>query len=78
MVGFGLGDVAWSENPGVVFYRQETNLFFRAKNNLCETTIFICKHVVPRPASRLETCFPSCAWNLMTHNKCFQRKTPRD
>ena len=50
------------------FKGQKNKLVFSRHQILCETTIHICEHVVPRPASRLETCFPSYAWNLMTHN----------
>ena len=46
-----------------------------------KTLIFIrdsmrfCEHVVPRPASGFETCFPSRAWNLKITQLRFQRKT---
>ena len=33
--------------------------------------IFICGHVVPSPASRLETCLPFHAWELTIHDTCF-------
>ena len=31
---------------------------------------FICGHIVPRPASRLETCLPGHAWDLTIHDSC--------
>ena len=32
---------------------------------------FICGHVVPRPASRFETCAPGHAWDPTIHDTCF-------
>ena len=38
---------------------------------------FKCGHVVPRPASRLETCYPGHAWDLTIHDSCFYQTGTR-